>query len=185
MSQDVKCIHYLISISWRRPLNPPPPPAVITGSAQVPLARACKCTITPAFHFNADVPGRRRFAVGWKLNVTSVIIEAPVYCLFFFSNRELQPHNKLCLPAGTWVDYECAIAQMRICISMYIYLQGHMYNCTVCSCMSQCVWVIVYWRAEPAAGSQSPELQRSAECELILTLWVMVIFTCWMDGCFD
>ena len=85
MSQDVKCIHYLISISWRRPLNPPPPPpAVITGSAQVPLARACKCTITPAFHFNADVPGRRRFAVGWKLNVTSVIIEAPVYCLFFF-----------------------------------------------------------------------------------------------------
>ena len=59
-------------------------PRAITGSAQVPLAHACKCTITPAFHFNADVPGRRRFGVGWKLNATSVIIEALVYCFFSF-----------------------------------------------------------------------------------------------------
>lgn len=33
----------------------------ITGSAQVPLAHGYKCTITPAYHFNADVPGRSPF----------------------------------------------------------------------------------------------------------------------------
>lgn len=101
---------------------PPTHPRAITGSAQEPLAHACKCTITPASHFNADVPGRRGFGVGWKLNVTSVIIEALVYCFFsfllFFWNRVLQLHNKPCLPTGTRVECEGAFAQMCLCISM-------------------------------------------------------------------
>ncbi len=82
MNLDVKFIHYLISISWRRPLNP----CATSGSAQVPLAPGCKCTITPAYHFNADVPGRSRFGVS-QLSVMSVRIETRVYCFFFFSNK--------------------------------------------------------------------------------------------------
>lgn len=71
----------------------PPPihPRAITGSAQEPLAHACKCTITPASHFNADVPGRRGFGVGWKLNVTSVHNWSSCLLFLFFSSFFLEP----------------------------------------------------------------------------------------------
>ena len=56
----------------------------ITGSAQVPLAHGYKSTITLAYHFNADVPGR---SLLWRQSdaeyIKSVRIEARVYCLFF------------------------------------------------------------------------------------------------------
>lgn len=37
-------------------LTPATESSAITSSAQVPLAHGYKCTITPAYHFNADVP---------------------------------------------------------------------------------------------------------------------------------
>lgn len=54
----------------------------ITSSAQVPLAHGYKCTITVAYHFNADVPGRSSFQI-WSETEYNEVKGNQSSCLLF------------------------------------------------------------------------------------------------------
>lgn len=106
---------------------------VITGSAKVPLAHGCKCTITPAYHFNADVPSRSRFGVGQKL----------LFIVSFLPTRALQPHNKPHLLTGTLQrKMNALLQQLSGNASVYVYFHKLVCRCSLLPHVS--VWTLLF-----------------------------------------
>lgn len=70
-------------------LTPATESSAISGSAQVPVAHGYKCTITPAYHFNADVPSRSPFQCRSEAEYNASQLKLLFIVFFFFSPKSI------------------------------------------------------------------------------------------------